>query len=1284
MTVQKQKKPCVSYKHNIKLLSWNIQSSQSTLGNKFEDPQFTEIFKDTDFVCLQETRQTVKCPGYRSLCNVREGERSGGVCILYSNQLIGGIEQVKNRSGICKDIVICKLKRSFFKLDEDLFIVNAYASPANSSRQSCAVPDGTDTLHQLENTVNELQRLGKVILCGDINARIGIHPGQLQNEELDEHVPLPDNYRPDAFSFRNSQDMTTNTFGKRFLSLVMNNRLTILNGRTLGDLQGAFTSIQVGGCSVIDYFAVSSDIEKCVTSMCVGAFTLFSDHKPLSLELSCNPLSIKAHSSLDSAYEPAPTRFLTNETSRDNFTELQQSECNTVEIAALTSCIDREEPIEDINRRYVKYLQGMASECFKSTKVTKKRNTANQPWFNGKCRSARRLLNKAARTVSKFPDSDFLRQNFYKAKHSYKRIKLQRKQSYTDKLNTDIESGKVLNWQQFKKLKSRKTDKLHFDSTDMNNFETFFKELYSDNHATITKETKEKLISEADRLNNEATVNPTTLNEDITTDEVEGTIKSLKTGKASAIDKINNEMLKYLNDENKVFLTKMFNYCLETGSYPWSVSVITPLHKKGSKDDPDNYRAVAVSSVIGKLFSTVLLNRLIKYRKENCPDPPNQLGFTKGAQTYDHILTMQTIASKYRKLKSNVYAVFVDFRKAFDSVCRQALFLKLAKSGATGKFYDVLRAMYSKSKAYIKLSGRLSKQFDINKGTEQGHPLSPDLFKIFLSDLSELLELKNCPSLWNKLISHLLFADDLILLALDSKTAQDQINKLIDFCKEWGIEINELKTKAVIFGHDITKSLVPKFIINGKPLEIVDSYCYLGIILHKSGKLAEAKNSLKTKAMRAFFGMKRTLNRTKLSTRAVTTLFDSLIKPILLYGAPIWTPTSSIIKNLSAAASDPQEFRNVISKINRTVAEKVHMSFLKWALGVNRKSSNVGTWGEAGRYPLIYQSIKLTLNYYSRVKNMSKDSFAYAAFREQQNLNLPWYKNIESLLKLDPLFDMDHVTAYNSTLALKRNHFGPKGSYSPTSIHLLNNLSSLEPLKPQPSKRFRTSVILKALSNHFKECWNHEKSKSSKLAYYHSIKHRFGREPYLDVIKNSSHRYRTTKLRISAHDFEIEKGRYTNTPRDDRICKWCHLTFNSRVTEDESHVLFSCDLHAKDRNKLISDLVKARVTMSDGSNLFKNLNHSTLANHLMQLISPNTEHPTSDSNTTAGSFTQHHLTNAITSDNSPHSQQQKQLRAYIFNSVCAYINKCFENRHLLASHDDKRKRKFKSLTIILP
>ena len=82
-----------------------------------------------------------------------------------------------------------------------------------------------------------------------------------------------------------------------------------------------------------------------------------------------------------------------------------------------------------------------------------------------------------------------------------------------------------------------------------------------------------------------------------------------------------------------------------------------------------------MSSVIGKLFSTILLDRLTKFRSVNCPDPPNQLGFTKKAQTYDHILTMKTIASKYKKLNKPVYAIFVDFKKVFDSVCRLRVYI---------------------------------------------------------------------------------------------------------------------------------------------------------------------------------------------------------------------------------------------------------------------------------------------------------------------------------------------------------------------------------------------------------------------------------------------------------------------------------------------------------------------------------------------------------------------------------------------------------------------------------
>ena len=203
--------------------------------------------------------------------------------------------------------------------------------------------------------------------------------------------------------------------------------------------------------------------------------------------------------------------------------------------------------------------------------------------------------------------------------------------------------------------------------------------------------------------------------------------------------------------------------------------------------------------------------------------------------------------------------------------------------------------MYTNSHACIKLSGRLSNKFEIKKGTEQGHPLSPDLFKLFLKDLSPILEFECCPELSGKLVSHLLWADDLIIFALKKKTLKKQLTNLSKFCNEWGVEINIDKTKIMSFNvHNKTD-----FFINDRKVEYVDSYCYLGIIIDKSGHFKLAKENLKHKAMRALFSLKRSVIKTKLSFRALTKLFDALIKQITLYGAPIWTPTSPIFNSIS-------------------------------------------------------------------------------------------------------------------------------------------------------------------------------------------------------------------------------------------------------------------------------------------------------------------------------------------------------------------------------------------------
>ena len=205
----------------------------------------------------------------------------------------------------------------------------------------------------------------------------------------------------------------------------------------------------------------------------------------------------------------------------------------------------------------------------------------------------------------------------------------------------------------------------------------------------------------------------------------------------------------------------------------------------------------------------------------------------------------------------------------------------------------------------------------------KGHPLSPDLFKIFL------YENDDCPQLLNMSIRHLLWADDLIMLSLDPKTSQKQFDLLNKFFLEWGTEVNEIKTQEMIFASNSIKTNPTQqtFKLGENLLETVDTYCYLGIVLHRTGELRTAQQSPKTKAMKAFFSLKRTVIRSKLSFESLCMLFDSLIKPVVLYGAPIWTPTSATNKSVIKHVAN-QNNENFISKINRSVPEKIHLSFL--------------------------------------------------------------------------------------------------------------------------------------------------------------------------------------------------------------------------------------------------------------------------------------------------------------------------------------------------------------------
>ena len=420
-------------------------------------------------------------------------------------------------------------------------------------------------------------------------------------------------------------------------------------------------------------------------------------------------------------------------------------------------------------------------------------------------------------------------------------------------------------------------------------------------------------------------------------------------------------------------IVKVFNDCLNQGVYPWNVALITPIHKKGDKYDPDNYRAITVGSNLGKLFAGVLLNRLLMYRNVNCPDPINQLGFCKGAQTSDHTFVLNTCIQKYLSKEKYLYTCFIDFQKAFDTVCREALLFKLYNLGIRGKFFGCLKYMYSNSKAKIKLINKVFESIEVLTGTEQGHPMSPELFKCYLLELSEDLNKTanvESPELHSTRLTHLLWADDLVLLALDRSSLQKLIETVHTYCCSWGLSVNIGKTAVLVFNKS-GRQLKVSFGLNYGSTKIPSGkeYCYLGITFSLSGSLTKAQDELRKKGLRAYFSLKNTVDVRNLSIKSLFRLFDSLIVPVFTYGCQIWLFDTNLVK-MVASNTLFKDNKTSLNKIASDHTERIHLKFLKWTLGLPTRASNLPCWGESGRLPIAVTCIKQAFNYIKRLESL--------------------------------------------------------------------------------------------------------------------------------------------------------------------------------------------------------------------------------------------------------------------------------------------------------------------------
>ena len=200
-----------------------------------------------------------------------------------------------------------------------------------------------------------------------------------------------------------------------------------------------------------------------------------------------------------------------------------------------------------------------------------------------------------------------------------------------------------------------------------------------------------------------------------------------------------------------------------------------------------------------------------------------QNGFRRGRSCSEHIFLVTSIIRNRLTEGKDTFIAFVDKEKAFDWIRRPLLYYLLLECNIDGKIYKAIKALYTNNTVKVRINASLETDW-----FRQVDPLSATLFNIFINGLVENLKLLNIGiNINGKIISILLYADDIILLAKSEPELQSLLLALESWCKYWQLNVNISKTKIIHFRNIRKKCTKFKFVFYENELGIVDSFGFL-------------------------------------------------------------------------------------------------------------------------------------------------------------------------------------------------------------------------------------------------------------------------------------------------------------------------------------------------------------------------------------------------------------------------------------------------------------------------
>ena len=303
--------------------------------------------------------------------------------------------------------------------------------------------------------------------------------------------------------------------------------------------------------------------------------------------------------------------------------------------------------------------------------------------------------------------------------------------------------------------------------------------------------------------------------------------------------------------------------------------------KKGQQTICSNYRGIAISDCLSKVFETILTQRFSLWYKPQ----PEQAGAQAGRNCIEQILALRLLIDYSKTCKTKLWVVFVDFSKAYDRVPRLTLLEELKKAGCGQLFLLTVKAMYRCTKFALK-----SALINVSMGVKQGAPLSCLLFVFYMDIMITKINTFGNDGFLNGL-NAILLMDDTAIVATSMDACVAKVALLLDYCDSYGMQINTDKTRfMVINGSSADREPLPCHDI---VIKYSQCYWYLGSPITDDAKMASVMRqhvSAKSKHVLKFISFLQ--KNSDMPFQFKKKVAEACIVSALLYGTETWLTSS--------------------------------------------------------------------------------------------------------------------------------------------------------------------------------------------------------------------------------------------------------------------------------------------------------------------------------------------------------------------------------------------------------